>query len=86
MARNGDDYIHRIGRTARAGKAGQAITFLNQQQQDLIDEISRMLDTDLKIKPSPIAATANTESAEPAKAKEKAGIVARQGGRPGIRF
>ena len=80
------DYIHRIGRTARAGKAGQAISFVNEQQQDLIDEISRMLDTDLKIKPSPIAATANTESAEPAKAKEKAGIVARQGGRPGIRF
>ena len=32
---NPDDYIHRVGRTARAGNAGEAITLVGQRDVEL---------------------------------------------------
>ncbi len=37
------DYIHRIGRTARAQKAGDAITFVSQDETDLFAQIERTI-------------------------------------------
>ncbi len=34
-----EDYIHRIGRTARAGKTGKAITLLSERDHDVFREI-----------------------------------------------
>ena len=36
---NPEDYIHRIGRTARAGKEGRAITFVSKEEQHLVKAI-----------------------------------------------
>ena len=36
-----EDYVHRIGRTARAGKTGKAITFVSQDEQHLVKSIER---------------------------------------------
>ncbi|HEX9908047.1 MAG TPA: DEAD/DEAH box helicase [Thermoplasmata archaeon] len=36
---NPEDYVHRIGRTARAGKTGKAITFVSAQEQHLVKAI-----------------------------------------------
>jgi ATP-dependent RNA helicase DeaD len=36
---NPEDYVHRIGRTARAGKSGRAITFVSSQEQHLVKAI-----------------------------------------------
>jgi ATP-dependent RNA helicase DDX49/DBP8 len=36
VPRDPDDYIHRVGRTARAGRAGTAITFVGQRDVDLV--------------------------------------------------
>jgi len=36
-----EDYVHRIGRTGRAGRTGIAITFVNSKEQRLIREIER---------------------------------------------
>lgn len=36
---NPEDYVHRIGRTARAGKSGKAITFVSQDEQHLVKAI-----------------------------------------------
>lgn len=37
------DYIHRIGRTGRADKAGVAISFINDVEQDYLYEIEKMM-------------------------------------------
>ena len=37
------DYIHRVGRTARAGRAGKAITFVSQYDIELYQRIEKLL-------------------------------------------
>lgn len=44
---NAEDYIHRIGRTGRAGKNGVAITLLSADENWLLEEIHTLLDTQL---------------------------------------
>lgn len=39
IPRNPDDYIHRVGRTARAGRKGEATTFVGQRDVQLIQAI-----------------------------------------------
>jgi ATP-dependent RNA helicase RhlE len=38
-----EDYVHRIGRTARAGATGTAISFLAQEEREHLTQIERML-------------------------------------------
>ncbi|MFC1662885.1 DEAD/DEAH box helicase [Patescibacteria group bacterium] len=42
-----DDYVHRIGRTARAGKKGKAISFATPDQQRDVKDIERLIRTQL---------------------------------------
>jgi ATP-dependent RNA helicase DDX49/DBP8 len=39
IPRDPDDYIHRVGRTARAGRKGEATTFVGQRDVHLIQAI-----------------------------------------------
>ncbi len=43
MARSGDEYVHRIGRTGRAGKEGLAISLIGPQEWNLMESIQRYL-------------------------------------------
>ncbi|MDG2174790.1 MAG: DEAD/DEAH box helicase [Gammaproteobacteria bacterium] len=43
MARSGDDYVHRIGRTGRAGESGKAISLIGPQEWNLMESIQRYL-------------------------------------------
>jgi len=43
MARRGDNYIHRIGRTGRAGKGGLAISLISAPEWNLMASIERYL-------------------------------------------
>jgi len=43
MAKNIEDYTHRIGRTGRAGKSGKAVTFLTQDDSHNFYDLRQML-------------------------------------------
>jgi ATP-dependent RNA helicase RhlE len=45
------DYIHRIGRTGRAGTEGQAISLVTREEQSLLRDIQRLLDRKIEIIP-----------------------------------
>ena len=48
-----EDYVHRIGRTARAGKGGRAITLVSEKDQYLFRQIERFLEKDVPKEPVP---------------------------------
>lgn len=48
-----EDYVHRIGRTGRAGLAGRAISFAEPDQKRDVNSIERLIRLQLRIKPLP---------------------------------
>jgi ATP-dependent RNA helicase RhlE len=46
-----EDYIHRIGRTGRAGLEGQALSLVTQAEMDQLRDIQRLLKRDLAFTP-----------------------------------
>lgn len=49
-----EDYVHRVGRTARAEKTGVAITFINEDEQFQFSRIEKLIDTEIrKLQPPP---------------------------------
>jgi len=47
-----EDYVHRIGRTARAGSEGSALTFLTPDDRSMWNSISKLIDPNFKPAPS----------------------------------
>src|SRR5690606_12913541 len=43
MPRSGDDYLHRVGRTGRAGEQGLAVTLISHLDWNLMSSIERYL-------------------------------------------
>lgn len=54
LPENPEDYIHRIGRTARAGRTGHAISFATPDQHGDIKGIERLIRTALPVSPTPV--------------------------------
>lgn len=48
MPRSADVYLHRIGRTARAGKKGNAISLVEAHDQVMMDRVARYVDEEIK--------------------------------------
>lgn len=48
-----EDYVHRVGRTARADKTGMAITFITPDEQRKFAQIERLIETDVMKQPTP---------------------------------
>ncbi len=48
-----EDYVHRIGRTARAERTGTAFSFINQKDQSRFQRIEKMIDRTIEKLPLP---------------------------------
>ena len=60
-----EDYVHRIGRTARAGKAGHAISFATPEQRKEVEAIERLIQKRLPISRLPGFSAAEPPPARP---------------------
>ena len=43
-----EDYVHRIGRTGRAGSSGKAISFVSREEERTLDRIERLIGSSIK--------------------------------------
>jgi ATP-dependent RNA helicase RhlE len=63
-----EDYVHRIGRTGRAGASGEAISFVAPEEEKYLVEIERMLKKKVTVESmdgfDPVAAAERTPSRE----------------------
>jgi len=48
---NAEDYVHRIGRTGRAGASGLAVSFVSASDQRLVTDIEKILKKKIEIRP-----------------------------------
>ena len=48
---NAEDYVHRIGRTGRAGASGLAVTLVDRDDVRLVSDIERLIKTKIEIEP-----------------------------------
>ncbi|ALI97910.1 DEAD/DEAH box helicase [Rufibacter tibetensis] len=53
VPQDAEDYVHRIGRTARAATSGVAITFVNEQDQERLVKIEKLIERELPKLPLP---------------------------------
>ncbi|TVQ58372.1 MAG: DEAD/DEAH box helicase [Rhodobacteraceae bacterium] len=71
-----EDYVHRIGRTGRAGREGKALTICLPHEEKYLEKIEKLIEKSIEAVASPLAERA-VEAAEaahaPAEAKAKAG-------------
>src|SRR6185295_2042812 len=48
---NAEDYVHRIGRTGRAGASGLAVTLVTRDDARLVSDIEKLIKTKIEIEP-----------------------------------
>ena len=63
-----ENYVHRIGRTARAGKSGEAIAFCAPEEADLLQQIQKLMKIEVPVASgkSPLSAPKPARRAGPA--------------------
>jgi superfamily II DNA/RNA helicase len=55
VPRDPEDYVHRVGRTARAARKGQAVTFVNDKEMREFGRIEKLIGYEVKKMPMPPA-------------------------------
>lgn len=50
---NSKTYIHRVGRTARAGKSGKSITFVTQYDVEMFQRLENLIEKKMELYPAP---------------------------------
>jgi ATP-dependent RNA helicase RhlE len=85
VPRNPEDYVHRIGRTGRAGAEGTAVTFMTGGELALVNDIERVLGRKLPRVSLPGFDYGDGSTATEEKPKQAAAKTTRTGGRMGSR-
>lgn len=75
-----EDYVHRIGRTARAGRNGRAITLVSEKEQPEFKQIERFLEKEIEKNPIPEELGNGPEYSGRATGKRPGGRGSRNGG------
>lgn len=50
---NSKTYVHRVGRTARAGKSGKAITLVSQYDVEVFQRLEKLIEKKMDLYPAP---------------------------------
>jgi ATP-dependent RNA helicase RhlE len=66
-----EDYIHRIGRTGRAGASGEAISFCAPDEEKLLTEIERLLKRSIPLAVAPAFASRATTTTGPTRPRRE---------------
>ncbi len=85
VPRDAEDYIHRVGRTARAETTGTALTFVNPEDQRKFQRIEQLIGSEINKMPIPEKLGAGPEY-NPAKNAERGGKPKFGGGGGGKKF
>ena len=81
-----ETYVHRIGRTGRAGLTGEAVSFCDREEEDLLEAIERLLRRRIPVRNDLPADLPKVESASGGRdSGERSGGGGRGRGRPGQR-
>ncbi len=80
-----ESYVHRIGRTARAGMTGDAISFCSELEIKKLRAIEKLINTRIKTKNYPIIGSIKIRETENKDTAKKIDDRKRQGGNPGRR-
>jgi ATP-dependent RNA helicase RhlE len=69
---NAEDYVHRIGRTGRAGETGHAISFARPNERKDVYAIERLIRAELPVSKLPLLSGSNTPAPQEVKPERKA--------------
>ena len=71
LPHNPEDYIHRIGRTGRAGQPGEAISLVARDEEESLASIEKLLKARIDIMPSPAEAVRTPPPPRPASSSHR---------------
>jgi len=78
-----EDYVHRIGRTGRAGATGEAISLVCVDEKKMFNDIERLIKRDVEIVVIPGFEPDPTIKAQPIQLRSAGHVPQRGGGRGG---
>ena len=84
VPRDAEDYVHRIGRTARAENKGEAITLVSPEDKHFFNKIERFLQKNIEriSVPSSLGAVPDSSACSLAADERKPSCKKRKGGKP----